>query len=48
MRNSRFSRGMVEMDYLVAEDVDVDHATNFVWEFCEEFAALGLRPVIAW
>ena len=46
MPDSRFVRGMIEMDYLVAEDVDVDHAADLVWKFCE-VAASGLRPTIA-
>ena len=34
MPDSRFAPRMVEMDDLIAEDVDVDDAANFVWELC--------------
>lgn len=46
--DSRFAPRTVEMDDLVAKDVDVDHATDFVWEFREEVTALRLRPAIPW
>ena len=49
VRESRFSPGTVEMDDLIAEDVDVDHAADFIWKFGQEVAtALGLRLGVAW
>ena len=42
VRDARLVPWMVEVDYFVAEDVNVDHAADFVWENCEKVAALGL------
>lgn len=47
MPNSRLAPRMVEMDYLVAEDVDVDHTADFVWELYQEGTALGLRCAVS-
>ena len=46
MPNSRFTRGMVELDYLIAEDVDVDHTADFVWELYQKVTSLGLSPAV--
>lgn len=48
MHDSRFVPRMLEMEHLVAEDIDVDHAADFVWEFQEEIPPLGLGPAVAW
>lgn len=48
MHDSRFVPRMLEMEHLVTEDIDVDHAADFVWEFHEEIPTLGLGPAVAW
>lgn len=47
VHDSGLVRGVLEMDDFIAEYVDVNHAADFIWEFCKEHTAATLWPAAA-